>query len=227
MNDTNVNILTGEYVNLHYKKASVLRRFVAVIIDWIMLGVFAYIFSKLQISTVFFYTATFISLLSEYFSKGFTIGKFILKIRVISDQCTPPSFLQCFLRWALFPIDFWMVGVILIANKGQRLGDITSGCQCIYLSEKGQKKVKLFDEFHYADPNYKVRFPEVAKLKPETIKRIEHILFYDGFSNLKTDMFINLKKWLKINHSINEDQLLEQVYNDYKYLKINNKITSN
>lgn len=229
MSETNIDILTGEYVTLSYAKADIGKRFFAVMLDWIILALSMTIVGNCMAKWDFpnimweivFTMLGFADLILEYFLKGQTLGKMALGIKIINDECTPPTFLQCFIRWAIFPIDFFLVGLILIGAKGQRLGDMAAGCQCIVCRNNEQKKVELPVEFKYTMPNYKVRYEKAGELKKETINKIRLILFAKSINIDKDDMVNKLKKYLDIHHPIAGTDLLMQVYNDYMYLHDN------
>ncbi|MCQ2192495.1 MAG: RDD family protein [Paludibacteraceae bacterium] len=219
MNAT-VDIHTGEYVTLNFKKATGGSRILAVVIDWLLffaIGILL-IYIRVPDDVGYFYLALipFFNLFFEYLTKGRTIGKYVLGIKVINDQCTPPSFLQCFLRWVLFPIDFWLVGIINIANKGQRFGDMASGCQCI--KSKDVLNADLSRAYKYTNENYKVRFVEARNIDAEVMAQVEAYVFGKSYDLSRDKLVTSLKKTLNINHKISDYDFLFQVYNDYKYL---------
>lgn len=230
MND-DISMQTGEYVNLYFQKASAGRRILATVIDWIMLAallylyfqfhyLFEYVFGQYASYLVCIFLSS-VCMFTEFFSKGYTVGKFVMGIRLISDQCTPPSFLQCFLRWLLFPIDFWLlVGIFLLVSRGQRLGDMAAGVQCIYKNEQGQRDVDLRNDFPYVDDDYKVLFPDVVKLDANTIKSVELLLFRQSYRISKDELCKKLRQVLVIENRISDSLLLQTVYNDYRYLQI-------
>ncbi len=233
MSDEKINILTGEYVTLSYGKAELVQRIGSVIIDWLALGLACYMLFEIEgflgipwgirsvYEYVIFITLPFVDLFLEYITKGYTLGKKLLGIRIISDECVPPTFLQCFMRWLIFPIDFWVVGLILIGNKGQRLGDMASGCQCICDKENSQEPVDLDEEFNYLSPKYKVRYPEATKLTIKEVETINKVLYHKYYKvhREKTASLVEQKLGIK-RTSNSTSTFLKKVLYDYKHMNM-------
>ena len=85
--------------------------------------------------------------LLETFWNGQTIGKYILKTRVVRLDGSKPSFANYFVRWILRIIDVVITSgglaalVILIRGNGQRIGDIAA--QTTVISEKRKISIKI------------------------------------------------------------------------------------
>lgn len=220
MRGEKIDILTGEYVTLSFQKADAGQRLGATFIDWIILSILIVIIEKTFDSEIVYSLIPFVNLLIEYKTKGYTIGKKILGLRVISDDCTPPSFLQCFMRWLLFTIDFWLIGLILISKKGQRLGDMASGCQCISTRNSFQDDVNLGEEFEYLTPNYKVKYHNANQLEEKDITIITKVLYYNGYKHRTDEIAKQVETKLKIARRSSAATFLKDILNDYKYLNM-------
>lgn len=110
---------------------------------------------------------------------GQTIGKKILKIKVIKIDGTQPGFTSYFLRWLIKPIDVYMtygsVGMItiLINGKGQRLGDLAGKTTVIKL----KPPVNLEDTIYQKTiETYKPVFQEVKLLSDSDIAIVKEVL---------------------------------------------------
>lgn len=153
-------------------------------------------------------------LVSEYLLNGQTIGKKILKLRIINETGGNASFSQYMIRWLMRVSDFFMIFIILATisrdtyligtlsfffllliadiicisttKKSQRLGDLLAGTLLI---EK--EKAHSIDEtvFMQTSENYIPKYPEVMKLRDIEITRIKNI--YDN-------------AWEKQDHAIAE-----------------------
>jgi len=147
-----INITTVHNVNITYKAAPLGSRILAWGIDSALLlftGIFIMVlllitselnFDKInfnQPSTLlplFFIALPLMlyNLLCEIGMKGQTIGKNIMKIRVISLDGSPLSIGQCLIRWTMRIIDLHissgLPAILTIAFKesGQRIGDIAA-----------------------------------------------------------------------------------------------------
>ena len=147
-----INITTVHNVNITYKAAPLGSRILAWGIDTgllIFTGVFIMILllitSELNFDKINFdHPATLLplfftilplmmyNLLCEIGMKGQTIGKNIMKIRVISMDGSPLSIGQCLIRWTLRLIDIHLssglpaILTIAFKERGQRIGDIAA-----------------------------------------------------------------------------------------------------
>lgn len=227
-----IEITTGEYVNLHYTCAQPGTRVFAVVIDWFVSCFMFY--GGLEIDPIrsipyplrdyivvmiilFIYMFHF---LCEYFFSGKTIGKTLMKIKVINDECTSPDFLQCFLRFILFfPVDFF-AGLFFMSKKNQRLGDLASGCYVVFDNGYKDTKIDLDKDFPYAKDGYTVTYPFAANFTKEEIISIQKIIYNSRYKSLKNEIckrimrkFPNEKFWGT------QDMWLKKLVMDYHYLK--------
>lgn len=85
---------------------SFFQRFIAVILDSIIFLTFALI-TTISISTV-----SFIMIL--YVTKGYTPGKWLLRIHIVNQRQTPPSFIQCIFRIGILIFGFIYIPYILL-----------------------------------------------------------------------------------------------------------------
>lgn len=88
--------------------------------------------------------------LMEYWFKGQTIGKWILRLRVITDDGRHPSFSSIFLRNLLQLVDllpgFYLLGLatMFVHPKEKRMGDLVAGTLVVQ-ERKGQvKEISLY-----------------------------------------------------------------------------------
>lgn len=116
----NYKIHTAQNVVLDYQLANIGQRIAAAFIDFLIVS-FYYIsifyfsskISSLKANSPGELTLLILVLLPgllyypvmEYFLKGKTLGKFLLKIRVITNNGKPPSIGECLLRWLLRIVD--------------------------------------------------------------------------------------------------------------------------
>lgn len=73
-------------------------------------------------------------LLCEIYMNGQSVGKRVAKVRVVRLDGEQPTTSHYLLRWLLRPVDslyFLGVLVVLLSNKGQRLGDLVAGTTVI------------------------------------------------------------------------------------------------
>ncbi len=187
----------------------------------------------------------FYSLLTEVLLNGQTIGKKIMKIRVISREGGEPTFGQFILRWitkffewpflfgyiyassvALFMYaiytGFFGVAVaiaILVTKKSQRLGDLAAGT--IVVDAKTFMSVNDTIFMQVDDRNYKPVFPEVMRLSDNDINTIKTVLT-QARKNHNHDICMRIeykiKEVLKIESRLSSTDFLEKLLEDYNYL---------
>ena len=119
-------IVTGQYVHIQQATASIGDRILAQIIDWlVMLAYIAFSFWLLvEIDAdgeVFFFFETlpilFYTLCMEVFNHGQSIGKMVMKTRVVKMDGSTPTLGAYIMRWLLYIIDgpsMSFLGVLVI-----------------------------------------------------------------------------------------------------------------
>src|SRR5688572_13750584 len=117
-----LDVVTSQNVTIEYQLASIGERFVALLIDYLILLAYAVILYQIVLNTgpfsyradenleavyqilllpvLFFYQLTF-----EVFGAGQSPGKRAMSIKVVNLQGQNPNMGECFLRWAFRPIE--------------------------------------------------------------------------------------------------------------------------
>ena len=140
------------------------------------------------------------ALISEVVMHGQTLGKKIMKIRVISLEGGEPTLGQYLIRWMfrawewpfLFGYIFYsttsifayafvtgFLGILVIiiigvSKKSQRLGDIAANTAVVNTRSKLSVADTIFMEIK--QPDYVVKFPEVLKLTDRDINTIKNVV---------------------------------------------------
>ncbi|MGJ8737281.1 RDD family protein [Zobellia laminariae] len=161
--------------------------------------------------------------LLETFMDGQTVGKTVMKIRVVKLDGSKPGFSSYFVRWILRIIDVVLttggvaVLTILIRGNGQRVGDIAAGTTVI--SEK--KRISLKDTLLRDLPeDYKPQFPQVTVFKDREMQTIKE--FYDaakrnGNHNVIVSLSDQIKKVTSITSEMNPIDFVDMIIKDYSY----------
>lgn len=225
-----LSILSGLYVDLEYVPAPVFKRVLATsidgFIDYMALiilafsGFFDYALDHTPVLILLFTIMGLFPFFCEYFFNGQTIGKMLMKIVVVTDEGTPPSFFQCAIRSLLYTVDFWLVGVILISKKGKRLGDMASGCMVVLKKSSLQERVSLQEEYAYTNPDYKLKFEEVQEMTDEDFDLLTKALFDINYRTQSDAVSRRLQKHLGIAKGSMDDRgFLMRLRNDYLYCR--------
>lgn len=190
-----INIQTTQNVSLRYHLAGLGHRIAATFIDFIILACFGIFFSLLLGFTENYSITTSVMvglviylyfLLCEIIMNGQTIGKKVMKIKVIKVDSTKPSIGAYVLRWILLPIDYFMMGgvamiFIILTPKGQRLGDLVANTTVVLDKREEnvlQKKKAIIGS---VDQDYQPVFPEASRLSTEDISLMRQAV--EAFQN--------------------------------------------
>ena len=188
-------VTTGQFVRIHQKSATLADRALALGIDFLIVSLYItgglYLLKKMYdhswarpSDTVYFILFALIPifyfLIFEIFTNGQTIGKRVMRIRVVMKDSTPPTFGAYLLRWIIMPIDVFITGglgaIFIVCNKHhQRLGDLAAGT--IVIKEQNFKHLHInLDEFNYLSHDYQPTYPQAADLSLEQVDIISRTL---------------------------------------------------
>ncbi|PWS32462.1 RDD family protein [Pedobacter paludis] len=235
-----IKVSTSQHIDIDYAVAGLGERVAARLIDF---GLFIALFlvfmllftltglaqagSITLIVLLVIYGVGFIfyDLLCEIFMNGQSIGKRLLKIRVISLDGSQATLGQYFMRWVFRIVDFtltsWLAGLICVAvteNK-QRLGDLVAGTTLI----KTQPPTQLDQiAFHPVVEEYTPVFNEVNLLTDRDIELIHEVIstyYKTGNHTLIYHMAARISNHLNvaIPQGMHELSFLETIMSDYNY----------
>jgi len=230
-----VSITTSQNVQIKYSLAGLGDRIFAYLIDSVIMVsitlvmVFIFIYAGLLdnssplIGIIVIIPAFFYHLVLEVTMQGQSIGKKILKIKVVKLDGSQPNIGNYLLRWLIWPLDTFFYGgiailCITIGGKGQRLGDIAAGTTVITL----KKSRFLEDHTLSALPaDYVPVFTNADQLPAEYIDLIGQALktqkeFYH--SAPVAALAAKVKQKLEISTDMPDLKFLYTIQNDYHHL---------
>lgn len=135
-----------------YQHADIIDRFIALIVDGVIVGILSWLLVfiigliGLAIGGFFGWFVPMIiggvllalySPIMESMPKGATVGKQIMKIRVVNEQYQPVGFGTAFLRnlskmlWGTVIVFIIDVLLVISSDKGQHLGDSLANCYVV------------------------------------------------------------------------------------------------
>ncbi len=132
--------------------------------------------SKGAISLFFMLPILLYTLLFESIFEGQTLGKKLLKIKVVKIDGYQASLGDYLIRWLFRLIEIFSNGgvismvCIVISQKSQRLGDIVAGTAVISMKQKISINSTILEEI---DANYVPIYPSVIKLSDNDIRIIK------------------------------------------------------
>ena len=166
-----IQIKTTQNILLAFEPASIVERMGAFAIDFVLIMGYGYLASViidlfgysfftnpwefLAISSVLMLPAAFYSLVAESLMQGQTVGKRILKIRVLKIDGYQASFADFFIRWlfALVEVALFLGSAALISiissKYSQRLGDFAAGTAVITERNKMNISHTILEELSY------------------------------------------------------------------------------
>ncbi|MDX1277414.1 RDD family protein [Oceanihabitans sediminis] len=161
--------------------------------------------------------------LLETFWNGKTLGKYVMKTRVVKLDGSNASFANYFVRWILRIVDISLTsgGVavlsILIKGNGQRVGDIAAGTTVI--SEK--RKVSIEDTLlKEIEEDYMPSYSQVTVFKDsemQTIKNLYESARRNGQHNIILQLHNRLVEVMEVTPKETPVEFIGIVIKDYNY----------
>lgn len=233
-----IAINTAQNVNLDYKLIGVGERFVAFLIDGLILIAYMTIMENLVAVSEMFDTdswtrrgflglitlpALFYSVLCHVLFSGQTIGKMIMKIKVVRFDGAPTQWYNLLVRWMLRLIDIWLffasIGVmsILLSDKKQRVGDSAAGTVVISVKQKHKITSTILEDI---TDDYQPVFSNVTLLSDKDVRIIKEAFTISKRNNdFKTLTIIRNKVCglLQIESDMFDKEFLDTILKDYNY----------
>ena len=236
-----IRITTSQNIDIDYEVAGLGERIIARLID---LGIFVLIFllglfgasitslvdNRIGIIILIIIYATlfvFYDLIFEIFMNGQSIGKRVMKIKVISLNGSRPSVGQYTLRWLFRIIDFGLIEpgfvalvVAAISEKPQRLGDIVAGTMLIRTAPSTKMDNIVFMP---AYDGYQPLFKEAGQLTDRDVELIHEVLssyIKTGNNVIVFNMVSRVKEHLNIAppNGMSDMLFLQTVVKDYNHI---------
>lgn len=248
----NIAVETTQNVSIEYEVAGLLERIGAALLDFvIMFGyimLISFIFSMVAqvayssgygrgstayvvVMIILFLPVMFYSLVFETFMNGQSIGKRVLRIKVMRLDGRQPSFGNYIMRWVLRIIDIFLalpvpglIAIITIAinGKGQRLGDLAAGTMVIKIKHKQAISKTAFVN---VEETYIPTYPEVSLLTDREANIIRKVLLLRKDENrdeVEEKLVFKLSQYLAVQsrEATNKD-FLKIILKDYN--KVNGR----
>lgn len=234
----NLAIQTTQNVHLDYQIASIGERMLAFLIDLLFFFVYLFLIELVTdilgsaISdnwTVFglqqflLLPVMFYSLYMHILFKGRTLGKYIMKTRVVKIDGTPVHWSNYGILWMLRIIDIWLfmcsIGILtlIFSQNRQRLGDMAAGTVVIKTKKKVNITHTILEE---VEANYVPKFHNVTLLTDKDVRLIKdtyHVALRSGdFKTLKM-LRDKVAGILEIESDLYDRQFIDTVLKDYNH----------
>ncbi|MBP6557094.1 MAG: RDD family protein [Flavobacterium sp.] len=208
-----LSINTTQNVVINFSAASVGERIGAYMLDFLVKAAYFiiiyYVFfsffqidrwlyqldnwSQMAVYMIFFLPIAFYSLVQESLLEGQTLGKRLVKIKVVKIDGYQASFGDYLIRWLFRVIDISLgsgiIGLIamVVNNKTQRLGDMSAGTAVITLKHKATISSTILEEI---GDEYQPKYPLVIKLSDNDARIIKETFH----TAMKSSDFVVLNK---------------------------------
>jgi uncharacterized RDD family membrane protein YckC len=165
-------------------------------------------------------------LVSEIWTNGQSVGKKIMRIRVINMNGGKPSLNQYVIRWLLRIVDFSLtLGAgaffsVIFSRYSQRLGDLAAGTILISTNARISLDETIFME---TAQDYVPRFPQVMQLSDRDLNTIRSLLQRargsDNF-DIAATASEKVKTVLRIESPMEPFEFLETLLMDYNHISV-------
>jgi uncharacterized RDD family membrane protein YckC len=231
-----ITIRTSQNIDIDYEIGGLGERIVGLIIDYavfvpfVIIGFFLTVSNSNVVVGVYFVLLVivfgFYDLLCEVFFNGQSLGKRVMKIRVISLDGSRPKFSQYLLRWLFRMVDFGLTGGLCallsaaLTEKGQRVGDIVAGTALIRTSPRTKLDNVAFKSI---DDGYQPIFIQAGQLNDQEVNLIHEVIntyLTTGNGTVVYTMANRIKEHLSIVKPAYMDDLffLQTLIRDYSYI---------
>lgn len=235
---SNTAISTAQNVNISYNVASLGHRLVAFLIDGLILISYLTLLeyvelglsdfmpddADLGLNQLFVLPVLLYSLLSHLLFNGRTVGKFIMKIKVVKLDGAPATWSDYLTRWIIRLIDIWAssgaVGIIAIifTDENQRLGDAAANTIVIDNRKKTKVSHTILEE---VEEDYAPSFNMVHQLTDQEVNEIKEIYRLAGESRDYQTLHLlrnKIEELLQIKSDMKDAIFVRTVLKDYTYL---------
>lgn len=230
-------IRTAQNVGINQNLAGIGQRLAAFLVDVIFLIMFYYfIFYLLSFTNYEKYVSSwaFVSVLMlpyflyypllQYWNNGQSLGKQIVKIRIVKTDNSHPRIGDFLIRWIfrLFEINL-LPGlgliVMLFNDKGQRLGDLAAGTVVVAEKQKVKLSQSIFEEI---EQTYTPVFAQAANLDEKSVQLIKDVMQsakrQNKFEVVKS-LVVRIEEVLSIKkpEEMSNTQFIDTILKDYNY----------
>lgn len=230
-------IRTAQNVGINQNLAGIGQRLAAFLVDVIFLIMFYYfIFYLLSFTNYEKYVSSwaFVSVLMlpyflyyplvQYWNNGQSLGKQIVKIRIVKTDNSHPRIGDFLIRWVfrLFEINL-LPGlgliVMLFNDKGQRLGDLAAGTVVVAEKQKVKLSQSIFEEI---EQTYTPVFAQAANLDEKSVQLIKDVMQsakrQNKFEVVKS-LVVRIEEVLSIKkpEEMSNTQFIDTILKDYNY----------
>ncbi|KGO87840.1 transporter [Flavobacterium rivuli WB 3.3-2 = DSM 21788] len=239
-----LSITTTQNVNINFNTANVGERVVAYLLDVVVIAAYYFVvyfligqlldvtrmvnnldqWAIIAINGVVSLPVLLYTLLLESFFEGQTIGKRIMKIKVIKIDGYQAGFGDYLIRWLFRIVEvtglMGLVGLIAmnVSKKTQRIGDMAAGTAVISLKNDVTINHTILRDI---GSNYVPVYPLVIKLSDNDVRIIKET-YETSYQTADFDMILKLQEKIENvtgikSTSLNATAFVDTILKDYNY----------
>jgi len=182
-----IEVTTSHNIVVRFELASLLQRMIASILDFIILIMFTILINFLGLtsgSSVFYWLLifpvwSFYHLAFEIFNNGQSLGKKILKIRVVSLEGRTAKVNDYLIRWVFRLIEvlpsLGTVAMIFISSshKNQRIGDILANTSVV--KQRNENNIQL-SSIQNIDSEQEMMYPGITQFSDKDMLLVKEAI---------------------------------------------------
>ena len=227
-----LDITTSHNIVVTAELGTVLQRILATLIDMFALLVYSIVANIVSFGNslltyiLILPILLFYHLIFEYFNNGQSLGKMLLKLRVVSLSGERPELNSLVMRWMFRLLDLtFSIGMLAAAfisstKKKQRIGDILADTAVVRIQNEAIVTLSSIKKIDIE--NYAVTYPQITRyndndmlLVKKTINRVEKRQSIDN-QNMVSELTSRISKDLKLKQfKGNRVDFLKTILNDY------------
>ncbi len=230
-----IQIDTTQNVLVQYQLATTAERFLALIIDVIVILVvnallgFFLLFTPILAEVVVYLFVALYSPLFETLNNGRTLGKMALNLKVVKVNGEQAKAFDYISRWSTKGLEVYLTlgslaGLVsFFSPKGQRIGDILANTVVIKQESIGRLNLSRITDLKKYD-DYEAQYPQVIQLNEEDV-----VLIHETYNRYKKNssaghqsalelLVKSLKQKLDVEKVNNSEEFVKQLIKDYVIL---------
>jgi uncharacterized RDD family membrane protein YckC len=236
-----IQINTTQNVPIEFEQAGVGVRMLASMLDMIVMVAYLYVIGKfidflglgglhdswslIAVFSLFLLPVMLYTLAMEYYLNGQTLGKKIMKIKVVKQDGYNPRLSDFFIRWIFRLVDLWVltpvIGIVsmVMTKNSQRFGGMASGTVVISIKKRHHIDAGILEE---VQGDYQVMFPSVLMLTDRDVQIVKDNFRKAIQSNDYKLLTALRKKVASIiqdeRNDMTDKEYLDTVLKDYTYM---------
>ncbi|MCX6231683.1 MAG: RDD family protein [Bacteroidetes bacterium] len=234
-----IEIITTQNVTIEYELASLFERIGAFLLDfffiWSSIGILNLISAIFSFNSDIFFFVTaipiffFYSLAFEILNNGQSLGKYLLKLKVVKLTNEKADFFDYIMRWTFRMIDIYFslgtlaATLVYSSSNGQRLGDLLADTSVIKVLNKNRYMLQnVLKKNDVTD--YEPKYPEVVSYTEKDMLLIKECLDRyvehptQGHKEALILLLNKIEAQLNIKIPKNAVEFLRTLIKDYVYL---------